>query len=99
MNLIDDGPRNFLRAEIRTFLDVFERVALLARPSLSTGVQGTSNYILLGSDGEIPVRRLRARVQRRGGDTVVVGPPLRRFVGDAKLLTDDYAPADQLYTR
>jgi spermidine synthase len=100
MNIIDHPPLEFLRAEVRTLTGTFGHVALIARPSLDAGVLGTSNYVLVASDSEAPIRRLRARIAARGrGDALVAGRRLQRFIGGAPLLTDDYAPADQLLTR
>ena len=100
MNLIDHPPLDFLRAEARTLEDVFRHVGLVSHPSFQRGVIGSTNYVLLGSDAPLPTRALRARISgRRGGDALTTGPPLDRFIGDAALLTDDYAPADQLLTR
>jgi spermidine synthase len=100
LNIIDEPPLAFLRAETRTLMSAFRHVALVAQPSLRSGVLGTSNYVLLASDAPLPLERLAARIaERRVTDSVVAGEPLHRFVRSAEVLTDDHAPADQLLTR
>ena len=100
MNLIDHGPLDFLKAELRTLQDVFRHVALVASPDLGRGVTGTSNFILLASKSRLPLGRLNLALdEQRAADVIVAGADLREFVGDATLLTDDYAPVDQLLTR
>jgi spermidine synthase len=100
LNIIDHAPLEFLRAQARTLRDVFKSVGLIGHPSLLRGVAASSNYIVLASDVHIPARALRARMAaNRAGDALVIGRALDRFIGDADLLTDDYAPADQLLTR
>jgi MFS family permease len=87
-NVIDDGPRRFLRAELATLAAEFEHVLLVAPP---TGTYG--NHIIVGSDAPITAPVV-------GGDgRVVQGAELDEFVGDARRLRDDFAPVDQLITR
>jgi len=105
MNIIDRPSQDLVRAEVRTVQQVFRHVALVAPRDLIAGRAG-GNYVLLASDSELPLGRLEAHMVRRrnrnighGPQVVVAGSELKRFVGDAVLLTDDYAPADQLLTR
>jgi MFS family permease len=89
MNLIDGGDR-FARAEARTMRAVFPAVAL---------VQDFHNFVLVGSEHPLDMARLARELRaRRLPDTPLTGPALDRFVGGAQVLTDDFAPVDQLLT-
>jgi spermidine synthase len=96
LNVIDSPPLGFLRAELATLGDVFRHVAVLAPPyALDPGAE--SNFVLLASDRPLPLAAMLERA-RDGGDLTAVrtGRSLRALVGDARVLTDDYAPVDQL---
>lgn len=94
-NLIDRPPLRFTRAEAATFAEVFEHVALIAPPGTLAGQRG-SNVVLVASDEPIDVEALTAEIADRGLDhRVVVGAELSEVIGDAPVLTDDFAPVDQ----
>jgi len=101
MNVLDYGPREFLRAEVATVADVFEHVAVIGRASsfdLDRSDVG-GNYVVIASDAPLPVEHIEAANRdRRRDDVVLHGSALRDFVGDAMVLTDDHAPVDQLLT-
>jgi MFS family permease len=86
-NVIDHGDLAFARAEAATLLDVFARVAVL-----DDDVPG-GNLVLVASGVPVPV----ARDGAAGGGGYRVAPG-RAFAGNAGVLTDDHAPADQLLT-
>jgi hypothetical protein len=101
LNLIDYGPRDFLRAEVATVASVFDHVALLGRPgSFDDDGRGRGgNYVLVASDAPLPAEAILAANARRGqADELLSGDALERFVADAQVLTDDRAPVDQLLT-
>lgn len=101
MNVIDYGPRAFLRAELATLGAVFDHLAVLGRPgSFGDATRGVGgNYVVVASDAPLPIEAIRAANSRRGRtDDLLVGAELERFVGDASILTDDHAPVDQLLT-
>ncbi|MDX1510052.1 MAG: fused MFS/spermidine synthase [Nitriliruptorales bacterium] len=97
LNLIDYGDRRFARAELATIADVFEHVAVFAPEGrLGEDPEG-GNFIMVASDEPIEVAAILARNASRGDDeAVLVGEELTRFIGDARVLTDDHAPVDQL---
>lgn len=100
INLIDYPPLGFARAETATLRAVFPHVAVLAPPARIAGTEG-GNFVLLGSDQPLPLADIAARNAARGDDEVVVGDEagLAEFIGDGvPVLTDDYAPVDQLLT-
>jgi spermidine synthase len=95
-NIIDFGPQSFLKAEVRTVAEEFEHVAVISTQQALAGEQG-GNFVLVASDDELPIPALRAKLGTRAA--VLAGADeVRRFVGDAPLLTDDFAPVDQLLT-
>lgn len=96
INLIDYPPFGFARAEIATLQREFAHVAAMAPQDRLDGLEG-GNFVLVASDAPLPVEAIAARNAERGDDDVVLtSPPLDEFVGDAIVLTDDYAPVDQL---
>lgn len=111
INVIDAPPYGFLRAELATMREVFPYVATVGiegrvSDPMSAG-SGTSaardrggNVVVLGSRSPLPVEALRAAIAARGGPEAVVDDPavLDRFIGGARVLTDDHAPVDQLLT-
>jgi spermidine synthase len=98
LNLIDHPPMGFVRAELATLRTVFPHVALLARIPVLSGQDG-GNVVAVASRSPIPAAQIEARL---GGRDLVWqvsrGADLDRFVGDAPVLTDDFAPVDQLLT-
>ncbi len=97
-NLIDFGPLEFARAAVATTADVFEHVALLAEPAALAGDDG-GNLVVVASDREIDVAAVVARMGERDvGWEALDGAGLDAWIGDAPVLTDDYAPVDQLLT-
>jgi hypothetical protein len=85
MNVIDRDRLSFARAEAATLLDVFDDVALLARPGPSGG-----NLVLVASERPLPAVRPGA------GAVFHDRAAVERFAADADALRDDHAPADQL---
>ena len=98
INLIDHPPLAFVRAELATLRDVFPHVALLAAGDALAGEDG-GNVIAVASRSPIPVAAIAERLTERELDwQVAEGAELDSFVGDAAVLTDDFAPVDQLLT-
>ncbi|CAN5578422.1 hypothetical protein BH20ACT17_BH20ACT17_17230 [soil metagenome] len=89
MNLIDRDRLEFLKAQAATMMQVFPSVTLLPAPS---------NFVLVGTDRLIDARRVVELVEQRGlgVSAPLTGSRLRRLVGGAKPLRDDFAPVDQL---
>jgi len=94
LNIIDHGPRDFLRAEIATIRAVFAHVAVIER---SGGPGG--NHVVIASDRELPIDAIASRNRSRArDDTIVATTALDDLVDGAIVLTDDRAPVDQLLT-
>jgi len=95
-NVIDYPPDRFIRAELATVADVFPHVALIAPADALAGELG-SNFVIVASRSPLPLAALRDGLDLvREPVTLLSGAELDAFVGDARVLTDDYAPVDQL---
>ena len=92
MNLIDQGRQRFARAQIATFLDVFDHVPSVGRGAPG-GRPGGGNVVLFGSERPLPAAALPIGVD---GVTVLQGDRVRDFADGADVLRDEHAPTDQL---
>jgi spermidine synthase len=98
VNIIDHPPLAFVRAEVATIAAVFPHLAIVARPGALAGEEG-GNFVVLASDRPLPEDVVRQRLLDRGGELRLAdGAATARFAGDARILTDDFAPVDQLLT-
>jgi MFS family permease len=96
VNLIDHPPLGFARAETATLQASFAHVAVIAPSERLDGEDG-GNFVLLASEAPLDLPAVRATLAERGVDQGVASENrLETFVGDAEVLTDDYAPVDQL---
>ncbi|MEU5672205.1 fused MFS/spermidine synthase [Micromonospora sp. NPDC047753] len=95
-NVIDYPPLRFIRAELATVAAEFGHVALIAPPEALAEERG-SNFLIVGSDAPLPLEAVRARLAEVDPKvSLLSGAALTDFVGQAMVLTDDYAPVDQL---
>ena len=79
---------------------VFAHVALVAPAAGARRLESGANFVILASDSPLPLDALRPRIGALAEPvSVLTGAELADFVGDASVLTDDYAPVDQLLTR
>ena len=98
VNVIDYPPLSFGRAEAATLRSVFAHVGHIGRPD-PEGRERGGNVMLVASDAPLPVAAIDAlNARRRGMDSVRTGAQLDAFIGEAIILTDDFAPVDQLLT-
>lgn len=93
-NVIDYPPDRFIKAELATVAAVFPYVALIAPPAALAGQVG-SNFVIVASKSPLPLTAIRAGLDRHALDPVTLLPD-PSFAGHARVLTDDYAPVDQL---
>ncbi|WP_431922356.1 fused MFS/spermidine synthase [Micromonospora wenchangensis] len=95
-NVIDYPPGRFIRSELATVAAEFGHVALVAPPEAIAGRQG-SNFLIVASDAPLPLEELRTRLGTVAKiPDMLAGSEVTRFVDGALVLTDDYAPVDQL---
>ncbi|WP_216588141.1 fused MFS/spermidine synthase [Streptomyces brasiliscabiei] len=102
-NLIDHGGLDFARAEAATLAETFEHVAVLGAPvDLGLGPDPDAapeggNLVVLASGRPVDPRAAQQALDaRRTGWRIATGDDLTAWIGDARPLTDDYAPVDQL---
>ncbi|CAL9670701.1 hypothetical protein SUDANB176_07463 [Streptomyces sp. enrichment culture] len=100
-NLIDHGGLAFARAEAATLSETFEHVVLIGEPT-DIGLDPTAtpeggNLVVLASDRPVDLRATQEALDaRQTGWKIAAGDDLTSWIGDAQVLTDDYAPVDQL---
>ena len=98
INVIDHPPMGLARAEAATLSTVFEFVAVLAPPDRLTGEVG-GNLILCASHQPIDVPAILSHNESRGDeDAILIVDPGSPFIAGAPVLTDDFAPVDQLFS-
>ena len=101
-NLIDYPPLGFVRAEAATAATRFENVAVIAADRIIGGEDG-GNLVLVASDAPIDRSSVEAAIAswNENDTTVVMTEPdaLKAFIGRSPVLTDDFAPVDQLLGR
>jgi len=99
MNVIDYGELEFIRSEARTLLEVFPDVALFAPTNYLAGDAG-GNFILVAASRPMDIDGIEAAIRARGGPEYgIERDRLARFIDDARVLTDDFAPVDQILGR
>ena len=99
MNVIDYGRREFVRSASATLLQEFSHVALFAPPSYVDGTGG-GNFVLVASEAPIDVAEIESVIRSRGGsEQGITGDSLQDFIAGADVLTDDFAPVDQMVGR
>lgn len=98
LNVIDHPPFDLLGAQAATLQDVFGEVRLLADAPILSGEQGGNAVLVAGND--LPSRAELA--ERVGRDPEPAGVATRArladLTADARVLTDDWAPVEQLLT-
>ena len=71
---------------------------MIAPPDYLAGHRG-GNFVVVASDAPLAVNELSASLEGRGSNSVViVDAEVARFASDADVLTDNFAPVDQLIT-
>jgi len=99
LNVIDHAPLAFARAEIATVASVFEHVLVISPTGSLVGDRG-GNIVVLASDAPIDRDAIGAGlIDRATPMSLVSHVELEDFLGsDPLILTDDFAPVDQLLT-
>jgi spermidine synthase len=100
MNIIDGDPLRFARAETATLRSVFEHVVVIASGPPLRGPAG-GNLVLVAAHEPIDADDVLARIRARGdgGELLSLPADLAAFTAGTPLLTDDFAPVDQLLGR
>ena len=95
-NVIDHGRLSFAKAETATVASVFAEVVVLADPPTIAGEDG-GNLLILAADAPLDLAGLESGLDVVGWE-VLDGQALRDWYEDAPILTDEFAPVDQLIT-
>jgi spermidine synthase len=101
VNVIDFPPNRFAHAEFATLASTFAHVGVMAAPSSLANRTG-GNFVIVASDAPLPVEALQAGL--RGHPQrwrLLTGPDAEAWSGAGGkplVLTDDYAPVDQILT-
>ena len=107
-NIIDGAEEDFLRAETATIAEVFDHVVLVRGPGIVTG--RTGNSVVVASQSPLDVEALEERLAAdeepgagpadvdagRAVGELLAGDELGEYLDGATLLSDDFAPVDQL---
>lgn len=98
MNLIDYGDQRFVRAEAKTLQTVFRNVAAIGQPEPHTShaIAG-GNVELIATNATLDGQTVASWLQAER-PTVLYGDALNAYIGSSRILTDDFAPVDQLIT-
>jgi MFS family permease len=97
-NILDFQPLDLARAEAATLLDTFSDVRFVTYKEAGGRLFGGS-MVLFASD--LPMEKMDdPKIQTEAAFTPVAykKPEVISFAGDAEVLRDDFAPADQLLT-
>lgn len=96
MNVIDFDNLRFVRSAAATMGKVFDNVIVFAPSAAFVNGRG-GNFVLAGSDQDFDLGSIQESMETRNGvERVLDGQTLVDFIGDAHVLTDDYAPVDQM---
>jgi spermidine synthase len=99
LNTIDYPPQRFVRAEVATLAAVFEHVVLIARPRILAGESG-GNLVIAASHQPLRLDAIGAGLRATAPELSMTSDAaaVAEFAGGARVLTDDFAPVDQLLT-
>lgn len=98
VNVIDQGDRDFLAAQAATLSQVFSHLVLIVEHG-TWGSPAGGNHVLLASDTPFDTDALAAALAGTPVPGSLVAPGhLARLSSRGPVLTDDYAPVDQLLT-
>jgi spermidine synthase len=99
LNVIDNPPLKFAKAEIATVQAAFKHVAVISYPEAFAGGAG-ANFVVVASNQPLPLKTMQALLQPQADLNMIAidGKQLAAFVGTAQVLTDELAPVAQLFT-
>jgi spermidine synthase len=102
MNVIDSPRLGFVRAMAATGASRFPHVAVISGRGTIEG-HGGGNLVVVASETPLDQASIEASIATWGelAQTAVVADPaeVSAFIGDSVVLTDDFAPVDQLLGR
>jgi hypothetical protein len=93
INVIDGGEQRFLSAQAATLARVFAHVVVIRGPAAAEGLRG--NSVIVASDTPLDPADFD-RMLTATGDAGHVVADIDAYIDGATILTDDFAPVDQL---
>jgi spermidine synthase len=96
MNVIDRTQARFVHAELQTLAEVFPHVAVVAPPDY-IALTRAGNFVLVGSNVPLDVSALEAAMP--DGESILVDDDAVAWSAPGIILTDEFAPTDQLFQR
>lgn len=98
VNVIDHGELAFARAAARTMTEQWEHVTVLSSPAAVNDGRG-GNLVIAASHEPQPIDEYQSQLDERDfGWAAMDREAVAEFVDGATVLTDDFAPVDQLLT-
>lgn len=98
LNLIDDPPLGFAKAQAATLAEVFDEIVVIAPADYLAEDRG-GNFVVVASNQAFDLDAMQQALEERGSTGVIVhGDDIEEFTDGAMVLTDDHAPVDQLIT-
>jgi spermidine synthase len=94
-NVIDGPDESFLRAEAATIREVFPHVAVMRSAFLADGASGNAVIVASSEPVDADAWDARRRSADDGGELVA---DVDTYLDGALVLTDEFAPVDQLIT-
>jgi spermidine synthase len=102
VNVIDYPPNRFAAAEFATLASTFRAVAVMSAPTSLANRSG-GNFVLVASDAPLPLEALRRGLENHPQGWQLLDSDAAQSWADANgkplVLTDDYAPVDQILTQ
>lgn len=96
-NVIDYGGLRFLAADVATVGTVFDHIAVYEQTSLTN--RG-GNFVVIAAHQPLDLEAIKAAVAKQDAPMRLVSDArVQRWRDSAPVLTDDYAPVDQLVNR
>jgi spermidine synthase len=92
-NIIDGGGQRFLAAEAATLARVFDHVVVIRGEAVTEGFRG--NSVIVASDTLLDPADF-TELRTAAGDPGAVVVDFDAYIDGATILTDDFAPVDQL---
>ncbi len=96
LNVIDHPPLEFVTAQLATMAEVFDHVAVVAPPTYLEGRRG-GNFVLAASNAPFAPDRILGAVP--SDEVILVDESARAWAAGGLVLTDEFAPTDQLLSR
>ncbi|MPZ52745.1 MAG: spermidine synthase [Acidimicrobiia bacterium] len=99
LNIIDYGDLDLVRSVLATLEQVFTSVAVAAPPEYLAGSDG-GNFVVIAGHQPIDTDALNQTLDAMASRSITItDDELDVFIADARPLTDDFAPVDQMIDR